>query len=363
MTELDDAGLADVDLWGEVVGQTELVAQLRSAAADPTHAYLFVGPPGVGTMAAARAFAAEVLSRDATPEQAARHRRLAAVDHHPAVIVVERVGASILAAQAREIVRQAQMRPPEGDLQVLILTEFHLVTQAAPILLKSIEEPPAGTIFVVVADEVTPDLVTIASRCVRFEFPHLSRSVIEARLRAEGADDEVAAAAAVGSGGDLGRARLLANDDQVVDRRNFWFSLPQRLDGTGATAARLAGEVVTRVEEVLAPLAAMQAAEIEELTEQAEKLGQRKTALKEVEARHNREKRRIRMDELRAGLAALMDGYRTVAATEPATYVEAARLVGELTDHLQFNPNEELALQALFVSLPRTGRAPATASR
>ena len=77
----------------------------------------------------------------ATPEQVERHRRLAAADHHPAVIVVERVGASILAAQAREIVRQAQMRPPEGDLQVLILTEFHLVTVAAPMLLKSIEEP------------------------------------------------------------------------------------------------------------------------------------------------------------------------------------------------------------------------------
>ncbi len=343
----------ELDLWEAVVGQDEIVAQLRSAAADPTHAYLFVGPPGVGTMAAARAFAAEILSRGATPEQAERHRRLAAADHHPSVIVVERVGASILAAQAREIVRQAQMRPPEGDLQVLILTEFHLVTVAAPMLLKSIEEPPAGTIFIVVADEVTPDLVTIASRCVTFTFPHLSRKVIEERLRLEGAPADVAEAAAVGSGGDLGRARLLATDEQVVDRRNVWFSLPERLDGTGSAAARLSGEVIRRVEEVLAPLAAMQAAEMEELVEQAEKLGQRKTALKEVEARHNREKRRIRMDELRAGLAALMDGYRTVAATEPQTYLDAARLVGELTDHLQFNPNEELALQALFVSLPR----------
>jgi len=343
----------DVDPWAAVVGQAEIVAQLRSAAADPTHAYLFVGPPGVGTLAAARAFAAEVLSRDATPEQASRHRRLAAVDHHPAVIVVERVGASILAAQAREIVRQAQMRPPEGDLQVLILTEFHLVTQAAPILLKSIEEPPPGTIFVVLADEVTPDLVTIASRCVKFEFPHLARSAIESQLRTEGVDPDVAAAAAVGSGGDLGRARLLANDDQVIDRRNFWFTLPARLNGTGAVAAQLAAEVMARADEVLAPLAAQQARELEALAEEAERLGQRKTAAKEVEARHNRERRRIRMDELRAGLAALLDGYREVAATTPDTYVEAARLVGELTDHLQFNPNEELALQALFVALPR----------
>ncbi len=46
----------ELDLWEAVVGQDEIVAQLRSAAADPTHAYLFVGPPGVGTMAAAGAW-------------------------------------------------------------------------------------------------------------------------------------------------------------------------------------------------------------------------------------------------------------------------------------------------------------------
>ena len=342
----------DVDPWDEVVGHPDIVDQLRAAAADPTHAYLFVGPPGVGTMAAARAFAAEILSHGATEHDASRHRRLAVADHHPAIIVVQRVGASILAAQAREIVRQAQMRPTEGSLQVLILTEFHLVTQAAPILLKSIEEPPAGTIFIVVADEVTPDLVTIASRCVRFEFPHLSRTAIADRLRLEGASNEVAEAAALSAGGDLGRARLLATDDHVVERRDFWFSLPERLDGSGSTAATLAAEVIARVEEVLAPLAALQAAEMEQLVEQAEALGQRRTAMKDVEARHNREKRRIRMDELRAGLAALMDGYRQGAAAQPDQFVEAATLVGELTDHLVFNPNEELALQALFVALP-----------
>lgn len=344
---------ADVDLWSEVVGQDEIVTHLRAAAADPTHAYLFVGPPGVGTRAAARAFAAAILSAGADDEAAARTRRLCAAEHHPAMIVVERTGASISADQARQIVRRAQMSPPEGTLQVLVLVDFHLVTQAAPILLKSIEEPPAGTIFVVLADEVPPDLITIASRCVRFEFPHLSRATIERRLLHEGVDTEVAGAAAVSAGGDLARARLLATDHQVVERRNFWFGVPDRLDGSGAAAAALASEVIARVEQVLAPLAAQQAAEIEQLTEQAERLGQRKASLKDVEARHNREKRRIRTDELRAGLAALMDGYRRDAATDPERYVRAAELVGELTDHLVFNPNEELALQALFVSLPR----------
>lgn len=343
----------DVDLWAEVVGQPDLVRQLRSAAHDPTHAYLFVGAPGAGTRAAARAFAADVLSADLDAEGAARARRLCATDHHPSMLVVERVGASISAEQARHIVRQASLSPPEGPLQVLVLTDFHLVTTAAPIMLKSIEEPPAGTVFVVLADEVTPDLVTIASRCSRFDFPPLATSVIAEQLRKEGVAPEVADAAAIGAGGDLDRGRLLSHDEHVVERRRRWSEVPQRLDGTGATAAALVSDLMGRIDEVLAPLAERHEAELAQIAEQAERLGQKVGSLKEVEARHGRERRRIRTDELRAGLAALMEGYRSGAARDPSAFVAAGELVGRFTEGLQFHPNEELALQALFVSLPR----------
>lgn len=355
MTDAEPDEAADVDLWAEVVGQDELVDGLRSAAKDPTHAYLFVGPPGAGTRAAARAFAADVLSAGLDDDAAARVRRLCAADHHPSMVVVERVGASISADQARQIVRQASMSPSEGSVQVLVLTDFHLVTTAAPIMLKSIEEPPAGTVFVVLADEVTPDLVTIASRCSRFDFPPLAASAIASRLRDEGVDDEVADAAAIGAGGDLDRARLLARDEHVVERRRAWSEVPDRLDGTGATAAALVADVLARIDEVLTPLAGRHEAELARITEQAERLGQKVGSTKDVEARHARERRRIRTDELRSGLAALMEGYRRRAAHEPEAFVEAGELVGAFTEGLQFHPNEELALQALFVSLPRPG--------
>ena len=341
------------DLWAELIGHDELTERLRRAAAEPTHAYLFVGAPGVGTRVAARAFAAELLSRGASEEDAERHRRLAGAEHHPTITFVERTGASISADQAREIVRQAQMRPSEGDLQVLVLTEFHLVSSAAPILLKSIEEPPAGTVFIVLADEVTPDLVTIASRCVTFEFPILSAAVIGQQLRVEGVSGDVADAAAASSGGDLDRARLLATDPLVVARRQFWFDLPTRLDGTGATVGKLASEVLSRVDEVLEPLSDQHKAELTELTEQAERIGLKKSTLKEVEARHKREQRRIRTDELRSGLAALMDSYRSNVSSAPDAFVTAADAVASFTDSLFFNANEELALQALFLRLPR----------
>ena len=75
-------------------------------------------------------------------------------------------------------------------------------------LLKTIEEPPASTHFVVLADFVPPELVTIASRCVRVDFRAIPDDVLAARLVAEGVDPATAAAAAARRhGGDLDRAR------------------------------------------------------------------------------------------------------------------------------------------------------------
>src|SRR5207244_6238029 len=60
------------------------------------------------------------------------------------LVVVERTGPFISVDQAREIVRQASLSPVEGGRKVLLLVDFHLVQNAAPMLLKIIEEPPAG---------------------------------------------------------------------------------------------------------------------------------------------------------------------------------------------------------------------------
>lgn len=348
-----DTTTGAVDPWAAVVGQDALVARLRRAAEHPSHAYLFVGPTGVGTRAAARAFAGELLAGAGDAADRERHLRLAAAERHPALSVVERVGASILADQARDIVVQASRTPPEGTRQVLVLVDFHLVRTAAPILLKTIEEPPPGTFFIVLAEEVPPELVTIASRCVRFDFPPVATAAIEAALVAEGVASEVAVAAASSAGGDLDRARLLATDPQVVERRRFWFDLPTRLDGTGARAAALAAEAIERMEEVAAPLAARHEAELADLEAEAERFGLAKGVTKTVVDRHKREVRRVHADELRAGLAALLARYREAAADgDAAALVRAGDLVRDLEARLVFNPNEELQLQALMVSLP-----------
>jgi hypothetical protein len=142
------------DAFADVVGQEAAVAFLNAALDAPVHAYLFLGRSGSGTRRAARAFAGELLGRRADDGSGApleRSRRLAASEAHPSLFVYEREGPSISADQAREIVRRASLAPPEGDLQVFLLPDFHLVRDAGPMLLKAIEEPHAGTIFLILA--------------------------------------------------------------------------------------------------------------------------------------------------------------------------------------------------------------------
>ena len=149
-------------------------------------AYLFCGPSGYGTRAAARAFAADVLSAGTDGAARDRHRRLALAEEHPDLVVVERVGPSITADQARGVVRQSSLSPVEAEHKVLVLVDFHLVLDRAPIVLKAIEEPPPSSVFIVLADEVVPELVTIASRCVRIDFGPVPPAAIVRRAERRG---------------------------------------------------------------------------------------------------------------------------------------------------------------------------------
>ena len=347
---------AVTDLWSEVVGQDAAVAQLRAAAASPVHAYLLVGPEGSGKRAAARAFAAELLGSGLDDAGAERARHLAATESHPSLLVVERDGASLSKDQVEEVVRQASLAPPEGDLQVIVLVDVHLVGVAAPTLLKTLEEPPETTVFVVLAEVVPPELVTIASRCVRVELTAVPEDLLVDRLVAEGVEHGAARLAAAGSGGSLSRARLLAADPEFAARRDAWYGAPERLDGTGGAACVVADELAASIDGVLEPLSALQEAETARFLASFEAAGAepRKGDLTRLEARHKREQRRVRVDELRAGLAVLVGRYRDALSegADHADFLTAAGAVQELCDGLAFNPNEGLQLRALMVRLP-----------
>lgn len=345
-------------LYAAVPGQPRLVQQLRRASSHPVHAYLFVGPPGAGEREAALAFAASLLCPNGG-DGTCRVCRQSLAGTHVDLLVVEREGAYILKPQAEEIIRVAARTPTEGRRKVLVLVDFHLVQDVAPMLLKTIEEPPPSTVFVILADHVPADLVTIASRCVRFDFPALSEPDIVAALEADGVDAAVAAAAAAAAGGRFDRARLLAADPEVGARRAAWEQIPARLDGTGAVVAATVAELLGRIESarVFDALRARQGAEIAAWEERAQLTGER-LPRKELDDRHRREQRRVRTDELRWGLATLAAAYRDRAARAPNPRAARHALVAVGAIHdageaLIRNPNESLLLQALLLRLQR----------
>jgi DNA polymerase III subunit delta' len=351
---------------GGLVGQGIAVRALRAAAAKPVHAYLFVGPPGSGKLAAAREFAAMLLCPNGGEDGCDTCRRVRE-GSHPDVAFFEREGAALSIDQAREVSRIAVRSSLEGGRQVVVLPDLHLARDAVPALLKTIEEPPPHTVFIALADFVPPELVTIASRCVRVEFRPLTDEEIVGALVADGVRPERASLVATLAGGRLDRARLLATDEEAESRRRAWETLPGRFDGSGATVALLAEELVDMLKRSANPLTVRQEAEVAKLVAANAAPGQTapgraaqgaKAVARELEERHRREQRRQRTDELRTGLAAVAGAYRdrAVSGALPIGQVaEAVALIDGLSADLAFNPGELLALQALLLRLDRLG--------
>ena len=368
-------------LFADVVGQERAVGALRAAAQRPVHAYLLVGQPGSGPRAAARGFAAALLCPDGGCGVCDVCRRVLA-GIHPDHVLVERTGAALDVDDARRLGALALRRPIEGSRQVLVVGDLHLALLSAPALLKTLEEPPPSTVFVLLADDVPPDLVTVASRCVEVPFPPVPTAAIEAWLIGRGVDPSRARLVAEGAGGDVERARLLAEDPAFSERLALWRSIPSRLDGHGAVSGALAREVLRATDTALAPLRAEHESEIRMLDEDATAMGERRLpGRKDVLDRQHREERRWRTEELRTGLGVLARVYRdrladavatppggvppSRAGTSPgvgplrpgeAKGDEAAvALVGDAAAGLRRHAQETLLLEALFVRLGRLG--------
>ena len=348
----------DPDLpWRSIVGQARAVALLRAAVAHPVHAYLLTGPPGAGKQQAARAFGAAVLCpRGGCGTCHVCVRAVAGL--HPDLLTVEREGASINVEQAREIIRLAMRSPLEGARKVLVLVDFHLVMNAGPTLLKVVEEPPESTVFVILAEHVPTELVTIASRCVEVRFGAVPFALVIETLVAEGIAPDVADRAARAAGGRLDRARLLAVDPQVGTRLTFWAQIPRRLDGTGAAVAVITAEAVQLLDSAaVGPLEVRQAAEVKTLDARLEAAGGRGGVgqRKELVERHKRELKRLRDDELRFGLTVLQGVYRdalVVGGPGAAAAMRAVARIGEANEALSRNPNLTLLLQSMLLKLP-----------
>ncbi|HEU4367488.1 MAG TPA: hypothetical protein VFV05_04560 [Methylomirabilota bacterium] len=162
--------------------QPRAVALLRHALAGGrvAHAYAFVGPAGAGRMTVARAFAQALLCEPGEGCGRCRGCLLVAAGQHPDLHVVvptppeknPKGAAAIRIDAVRDLERQASLRPALGGRRVLILDGAERMTaDTPPVFLKFLEEPPPGTVVILVLSSVRAVPATVISRCqiVRFQ--------------------------------------------------------------------------------------------------------------------------------------------------------------------------------------------------
>lgn len=351
MAPVDEAPVGN--LLDGIVGQPAAVDRLQAALASPLPAYLFVGPAGAGLRGAACRFAGELLAaRSVTPE---RERRLALAEQHPDLLVFDRVGAAMTVEQAREAVRAAAAAPVAGEQKVIVLCDVDRAALSAPILLKSVEEPPPSCVFVLLAEEVNRSMETLASRCARVDFESLSDADLGALLIAEGVEHGRAGFAAAAAGGSIDRARLLASDDDAAVRIETWRRLRSSLNGAASAAMAAVDAALEAAEQAAAPLEARHTAERAAADEQAELYGTN-VGRSSLDERHRRELRRVRTDELTMGMEVLAAQVREEAGDGrlgPDAAAEQLDALGEAAEALRFNANQRLALSCLFIRLGR----------
>jgi DNA polymerase III subunit gamma/tau len=174
--------------FAEVVGQEHVVRTLRHAVerGKVHHAYLFVGSRGTGKTSMAKILAACLnCERGPTVEPCGACDSCVAIARATSLDVIEMDAASSNSVDdIRELREKVAYAPVSGRHKVYILDEAHMLSSAAwNAFLKTLEEPPPHTIFVLATTEAAKVLPTVVDRCHRFDFQRPTVAEITGVLR------------------------------------------------------------------------------------------------------------------------------------------------------------------------------------
>jgi len=173
--------------FSEVVGQEHITTTLKNAIKNKriAHAYLFTGPRGVGKTTTARILAKTLNCLNPIDNEPCDECEMCkSIQSTQSLDIIEIDGASNRGIDEIRTLRESvKYAPTKGKYKVYIIDEVHMLTKESfNAFLKTLEEPPAHTIFIFATTDVHKVPLTIISRCQRFDFRRIQLDTIKSLL-------------------------------------------------------------------------------------------------------------------------------------------------------------------------------------
>jgi DNA polymerase III subunit delta' len=210
----------------DVYGHEKQIRVLQTAMSRDRipHAYLFYGAEGIGKRTVAEVFAKALncaTGRDSL-DACDVCPSCIKIDHgnHPDVITIKAQGQSIKIQEVRELQEQMKFSPFEGGKRIFIIVDADKMNIAsANAILKTLEEPSAANILVLLSSRPHQLPATVLSRCQHLRFSPLRRETVASLLEEKfSLDHKSAQLIALSSGGSIGRAQAM-NDESYLTTR------------------------------------------------------------------------------------------------------------------------------------------------
>jgi DNA polymerase-3 subunit gamma/tau len=243
--------------FDEVVGQTHVVRTLRNAVEQGKvhHAYLFIGSRGTGKTSMAKILARSLNCERGGPTvtPCGECESCVTIASGTSMDVIEMDAASNRSVDdVRDLRERVAYAPSGGHWKVYILDEAHMLTKEAwNAFLKTLEEPPPRTVFVLATTEAHKVMPTIADRCQRFDFqrPSLEQisEVLDRVAAQEGIKVDQGAVAMIARSAQGSFRDALGTLDQLVAFGGNDVGLDEVLEMLGAADADLLFEAVDSV--------------------------------------------------------------------------------------------------------------------